>query len=121
MRISLEELFIHRQYANYPIYYYFDRKTYTICPADLLEQNQDVPYVRYIPLFQHNNEEMQNEYIQRFMGKKAWMDYKESTFCFEEFMQRNRKWDSWWDFYYKSVCDFARKWCIENHIAFSEV
>ena len=120
MRISLTELFAYQQYANRPVYYFFDRKTYTICDITSLDLRQDLPYIRYIPLFQVDEEAIQQDYILRFMGKRAWRKFQESIFCFEEFMQMNNEWNSWWRFYQQTVDEIARQWCTDNHIAFEE-
>ncbi len=118
MRISLLELFSHRQYTDFPVSYYFDRKTYTICWKEQLEDPQDTPYPRYIPLFRVDEQALQNDYIQRFMGKSAWRKYQEGTDCFRTFMDRNGEWDGWWRFYEKTVFEIAKQWCGENHISF---
>ena len=118
MRISLKELFIYRQYTDGPVYNYFDRRTYTVCREEHLDNVQNTPYVRYIPLFQVDEQALQNEFIQRYMPKGAWRKFQDSLYCFEEFMQRNNEWYHWWDFYKKAVYTIARQWCIEHHIAF---
>lgn len=118
MHISLKELFIYRQYTDGPVHNYFDRKTYTVCREAQLDNEQNAPYIRYIPLFQVDEQALQNEFIQGYMPKGAWRKFLECPFCFEEFMQRNNEWYHWWDFYKKAICDIARQWCVENHIAF---
>ncbi len=120
MCISLNDFFWHRQYADAPVYYYFDRKTYAICEKEHMEDAQDMPYARYIPLFQVDEQALQNEFIQQCMYKGAWRKFQECPYCFEEFMQRSNEWSHWWDFYKKSVCDIARQWCVENHISFAD-
>ena len=118
MRISLNDFFRHCQYTDGPVYYYFDRKTYTICEKERMEDALDVPYVRYIPLFQVDEKALQDEFIQQYMYKGAWRKFQDSPYCFEEFMQRNNEWYHWWDFYKKSVYQIARQWCMDNLISF---
>ena len=120
MRISLKELFSHSQYTNRPVYYYFDKKTYTICDINSLDHQQNLPYIRYIPLFQVDEEAIQQEYILRFMGKRAWRKFQESSVCFEAFMQTNNEWNSWWRFYQQTVYALIKQWCNDNHIVFEE-
>lgn len=118
MRISLTELFIHRQYADTPVYYCFDRKTYTVCDKEHMEEAQDLPYVRYIPLFQVDEQALQKEYVQQYMPKGTWRKLQEDSYCFDAFIERCNEGRAWWDFYEKAVHDLARQWCIENHIVF---
>ncbi|MBO5322735.1 MAG: hypothetical protein J6A88_01360 [Oscillospiraceae bacterium] len=119
MHISLQDLFAHRQYTNHPVYYYLDRKTYKICAVNSLK-HQNLPYIRYIPLPQVDEEYIQQQYLQQFMGKGALSKFYESTFCFEELMHRCNEWNSWWRFYEKTVFEIARQWCTENNIVFKE-
>ena len=118
MHISLKELFIHRQYMDGPVYYYFDRKTYTVCDKEHMEDAQDLPYARYLPLFQVDEQVLQKEYIQRYMPKATWRKFQESPFCFGAFIERANEESAWWEFYKKAVYNQARQWCMENHIAF---
>jgi hypothetical protein len=120
MRISLKELFIHRQYMDGPVYYYFDRKTYTVCDREHMEDEQDLPYVRYIPLFQVDEQALQKAYIQQYMPKGTWRKLQESPLCFGAFIEINHKERAWWDFYMKVVYDQAKQWCMENHIVFED-
>jgi len=120
MHIPLKELFLYRQYTDGPVFYYFDRKKYTIISLESIESSQDLPYERYIPIFQVDEKALQNSYIQRFMGKSAWHKYQNASLCFEEFLQRNGAWNSWWDYYKESVCDIARQWCKKHGVSFVE-
>ena len=114
MRISLKELFIHRQYTDGPVCYYFDRKTYTITSEENREDSQNTPYVRYIPLFQIDEQILQMEFIQKYMPKGTWRKFQEGPFCFGAFIERAHEERAWWEFYKKAVYNQARQWCMEN-------
>ena len=65
MYINLETLFLHRQYVDHPIYYYFDKKSYTIVEVNNPNQppkSDTEHYERYIPIFNIDENKIINDY-----------------------------------------------------------
>lgn len=56
MKISLDELFLYRQYLGYPVEFYFDRKKNNIVSKEDVDLNKSCDYRRYIPLYSINQE-----------------------------------------------------------------
>ena len=118
MHIDLETLFIYRQQVDYPIAYYFDKKTYAIVDSNFKLDLSNEYYERYIPLFQIDELKIQNDYIQQINNKKILHEYNQQQFCFEEFLQRHLMWDNWWCFYKNVVYQLAINWCKKNNIQY---
>ena len=124
MYIELQELFAHRQYVNHPIYYYFDRKTYAIVQVDKpnMKPNSNIGYYeRYIPMFQVDNEKIEEAYVDSLNNPKLKKDFKESHIDIAEYLIRNYSYykaDDWYDFYYNQVCKIAILWCKNNNIRY---
>lgn len=119
MYIKLSELFIYRQYKAYPISFYFDRKTYTVVSSTFFcEHKYDEVYERFIPLFQIDEERIQDNFIREFNNKKLLRDYENKTVCFEAFARDCSIWRQWWDYYKKIVYQIASDWCRDNHIRY---
>ena len=120
MQIELKTLFIYRQYVDYPMAYYFDRKTYNIVDAAASLELTDETYERCIPLFQIDEEALQDEFILQLNNKKILSDYRQRTVCFGEFIDKRYLGDSWWRFYEGKVYEAAADWCQKNNIKYRE-
>lgn len=117
MKTTLSQLFSYRQYTGYPIAYCFDRKNYTICDSAMMNNNNDFPYLRYIPIFQITQDEIEYNYILQLNDSHLLKKYTECECCFEAFMQQhNLWWDDWWNYYTSTVYRIAEQWCKENTI-----
>lgn len=114
MKVTLTELFTYRQYIGIPTSYFFDRKTYSFCEGSSLPPTEDSPYPRYIPLFQINQEQIQEMYILQKNEGSIQREFLNRDCCFEEFIQRRRLWNDWWSYYRMTVYQIAKSWC-ENH------
>ena len=118
MHITISELFRYRQYKFFPVAYCFDRKTYSIQDATLLSMPKTETYERLIPLFQIDQDNIQNAFIQTLNNKPLMNKYNTRNVCFEEFVQLNNLWKQWWDYYRKTVSEIAIEWCQKNKIKY---
>lgn len=119
MYIELCDLFFYRQYKDFPVQYFFDKKSYTIVDEEYyLKHRNDEVYSRMIPLFQIDEVELQDDFIRDFNQKKLLYDYEHKTRCFEAFAQDFGLWDRWWDYYTDRVYQIAANWCIANNIRY---
>lgn len=116
--IELETLFSYRQRIDYPIEYYFDRRTYTIVDSASKLTLSNECYERYIPLFQIDEFKIQDDYIQQLNNKIVLYKYNRRDVCFEEFIQRHLLWDDWWNFYKNIVYQIAKEWCKCNNLQY---
>lgn len=117
MCISLVELFAHRQYVSSPVSCYFDRKMYTFIDTQRPPEHNE-PYDRYIPLFQIDEDALENSFLIDLNDKSISGKWRDFEFCFEEFCQRNQLWNRWWDYYKKAVNEIAIQWCQEHNIKY---
>lgn len=120
MYIHIEELFRHRQYTDFPMAYCFDRKTYTICDSVYLDLPNEGFYERYIPLFQIDQDAIENNYIQQLNNREILRAFQQKDICFEAFIQQNALWDDWWQYYKETVYQIAEQWCEINAIKYKE-
>ena len=118
MYVKLEELFSYRQYDDAPIEYYFDRKRYAIVDRSAVLHSSQEHYERYVPLYQINEQELQEDYIVHWNNKKLLFDYRHRSVCFEAFLQERALWNDWWEYYVKRVRQIAIDWCKENRISY---
>jgi hypothetical protein len=118
MKVTLAELFTYRQYVGIPISYCFDRKTYSFCESSFLYSSEDSPYPRYIPLFQINQEQIQEMYILQKNEGNIQQEFLNRNCCFEEFIQRRALWNDWWSYYRMSVFQTAKSWCADHSIKY---
>ena len=120
MYIELETLFDYRQYTGAPVHFYFDRKTYQIVDAKSREAVSNVPYERYLPLFQIDEEAMQEAYILQLNRKDILYAYRRRMAGFREFVESYGLWEDWWQSYCDTVCRYAMEWCRKNHINYKD-
>ena len=118
MKTTLTELFAYRQYIGIPISYFFDRKTYSFCEGSFLPTMEDSPYPRYIPLFQIDQEKIQEMYILQKNEGHIQQEFLACNCCFEEFIQRKGLWNDWWSYYRLSVYQLAKHWCEKHSIKY---
>lgn len=118
MCILLKELFAYRQYAGSPIWYYFDRKTYSFVETNSLPMDHDESYARYIPLFSVDQDALENSFLTDLNDKRILHKWHNFEFCFEEFCQQNHLWNRWWDYYTDAVYQIAIQWCVEHNIKY---
>ena len=122
MYIDMKTLFLHRQYVDHPIYYYFDRKSYTIVEVNNPNQppkSNTEHYERYIPMFQIDEEQIVAAYLESLNNPKLEKDFRESLIDIAEYLIRNYSYykaDDWYQFYEAQVCQIAADWCEQNHI-----
>lgn len=116
MCTDFDTLFVYRQYVDYPVQYYFDRKTYAVCEMTSVLDEEIAYYRRYVPLFQIDEESIICDFIMQLNDCRMLRKYIERTVCTEEFLQQNRLWDSWWLYYREAVFRVAEQWCMENSI-----
>ena len=76
MKISLDELFLYRQYPGYPVEFYFDRKKNNIVSKEDVDLNKSCDYRRYIPLYSINQEQIELSFILQLNDKKILSQYK---------------------------------------------
>lgn len=119
MYVHLEELFKYRQYVDCPVNYCFDRKLYQICDAASAEQKCDTFYDRYIPMFQIDTETLERDFIASCNDRFLLRAFKDSSCCFEEFVQRAGLFHRWWNFYRLEVAKAAIAWCDKYHIKYT--
>lgn len=120
MKISLDELFLYRQYTNYPMEFYYDKKEKVILPKEYVKFDDSSPFERFIPLFRINQENIEMSFIIHLNDKKLLSQYKKRNVCFEEFLQINNLYSEWWNYYKNAVFDIIIKWCDENRIHYEE-
>lgn len=120
MHIELETLYDYKQYVGEPICYYFDRKTYQIVDADSVEERSEDPYERYLPLFQIDEERMQEAYILQLNRKDILYAYRCQTGSFRSFADTYGLWQDWWQYEREKVRQCAIEWCEKNHIRYQD-
>lgn len=120
MKISLDELFLYRQYPGYPVEFYFDRKKNNIVSKEDVDLNKSCDYRRYIPLYSINQEQIELSFILQLNDKKILSQYKNRNTCFEEFLQKNNLYYTWWKYYKNTVINIIIQWCEENKIHYVE-
>lgn len=120
MHIELETLFTYRQYVGASISYCFDRKTYQIVAADSAEVLPEESYDRYLPLFQINEEDIQEAYILQLNRKDVLYAYRRRTVDFRTFVETHSSWEDWWQYYRTMVRNHAIEWCQKNHIRYAD-
>ena len=118
LRVKLSELRRYYNRVGALIEYYFDRKTYAVVDAETISLTLDEPYQRYIPLYQIDEEQLQDDYINSWNDKKMLYEYEHAPYCFEAFIQRRSLANNWWRFYCKQVSYIAVSWCEEHHIKY---
>ena len=120
MRIDLDTLFTYRQYTDGIVYYYFDKKTYTIVTKDQAKKLTSENYIRCIPMFQIDETKIQKDYIDSLHNKKIeseYNHYKENFDNFNHFIH-NRLENDYWKFYCIEVKKLAIAWCEKNNIKY---
>lgn len=120
MKIPISELYRHWQSTDFPVAYCFDRKTYTVCEISCLEEANDEPYQRYLPLLQIDRDKIEERFIESFNDRQLLYKYKKDpNFNFHHFVEsQGWWWDRWWGFKRKVIFDLQREWCEEHHIQY---
>lgn len=114
MKIQISELFKYRQYVNSPLYYCFDRKEYKICDVSFLNSQENMPYKRYIPLLQIDENKLQKKYIASLNNVKLIRDFSNTNLSFNAFIDYCNLQSDWWNHYRRTVFELEKVWCEEN-------
>ena len=117
MHIDFTTLFSYRQYVNCPVRFCFDRKKYKVCDINSIYFEED-NYNRYVPLFQIDEEAINQEFINQLNDKQILHKYSARKVCFEEFLQQYGLWERWWSFYRNKINMVAQQWCNEYAIKY---
>ena len=124
MYIETKELILYAKDIGNPIRYYFDRKTYTIIEVETPNtppRSDEEHYERYIPMFQVDEEQIEEAYLESLNNPKLTKDFRESHIDIAEYLIRNYSYykaDDWYQFHDEQVCKIATDWCEQNHIKY---